>query len=277
MPTVAQEPQAALFPFAITDGRGELVSFDGPAKRIVVIDNAALDALFAIGEGDRVVATHAFASYPPEVADIPKVGDAFNINVEAVVELEPDLVFVFSETFVADLEAADLRVLYLQSLETDFERTTDLIDMWGRITGAVEAADAEAERFEARVRQIRAAMDGIEGGLKVFQDIGGFWTPGPDTLVGEVFDLLKVENIAHDISGYKQISPELIVARDPDVIIASDPESITGNDALKDITAVKEGRVIKLPSDALFNAGPRFVAGIEELAKMLYPDELEAP
>ena len=111
----------------------------------------------------------------------------------------------------------------------------------------------------------------------MFQDIGGFWTPGPDTLVGEVFDLLKVENIAHDISGYKQISPELIVARDPDVIIASDPESITGNDALKDITAVKEGRVIKLPSDALFNAGPRFVAGIEELAKMLYPDELEAP
>ena len=276
-PTVTLEPLVALFPFVVTDSRGEQVTFDEPAERIVVIDNAALDALFAIGEGDRVVATHAFASYPPEVADIPKVSDGFNINVEAVVELEPDLVFVFFENFAADLEKTGLKVLYLQSLANDFEKTTDLIRMWGRITGSVEAADAEAERFEVRLRKIRAAMDGIEGGLKVFQDVGGFWTPGPDTLVGEVFELLKLENIAHDVSGYEQISPELIVERDPDVIIASDPESITGNDALKDITAVKEGHVIKLPSDALSNAGPRFVAGIEELAEILYPDEFGAP
>ena len=42
-----------------------------------------------------MVGTHSFVFYPPEVANIPKVGDAFNTDIEAIVALQPDLVFIF--------------------------------------------------------------------------------------------------------------------------------------------------------------------------------------
>ena len=260
-----------IFPYTVIDSRGKTITFQKPAEKIVVLDNAALDTIYSIGEWHRVVAIHEFASYPPQTADIPKVSNAFNINIEAIIELDPDLVFVFYETFVSDLEDAGLKVLYLESLGNDLEETTELITMWGRITGNINAANAESLLFKKRVAAIREMLSETDAGFKVFQDVGNLWTPGQNTLMNTVFALLKLENIAEDVSGYVQLSPELIVDRNPDLIIALDPNSITTNSAFKDVNAVKNNMVIKMPSDALSNAGPRFALGIEELAKLIYP------
>ena len=115
-------------------------------------------------------------------------------------------------------------------------------------------------------------MSGTDEGPSVFQDVGGLWTPGPDTLIGQVFEVLKMRNIAHDISGYAQLSPEIIVERDPDVIISSSADDMGGNPAFAGVTGVKNGRIFTPSSDALSIAGPRFVEGIEELARWVYPD-----
>ena len=271
-PSPEPSPTPVLFPFSVTDSNGKQVVFDEPPKRIVAFDGAAVEILFDIGEGDRVVATHSFVVYPPEVADIPKVGGAFDMNLEAVVALEPDLVFVFFDRFVEDLEKTGLKVLYIETLSDNFEKTADTIRMWGRITGNVAGAEASAERFASSLALIVEKMESVDGGLRILQDVGGLWAPGPDTLVGEVFDLLKLENIAQEVSGYEQLSPEAIVAGDPEIIVTPDPESFTGNAAFKNLSAVKEGRVFSLPSDALSLAGPRFVQGIEELARLVYPE-----
>ena len=256
--------------YTVVDSNGERVGFEEPPERIVAFDSAAVETLFAIGEGHRVVATHDFVAYPPETAEIPRVGDAFNMNMEAVVALEPDLVFVFSDGSVADLKRTGLKVLYLKSLSDDFRKVADNIRMWGAITGSTEAAEDVAARFEERVAEIGNTMAGLEAGASVFQDVGGLWTPGADTLMAGVFGLLKLDNIARDLSGYAQLSPEVIVAKDPEVIISADPDSIISNGAFKDVRAVKNSRVYQLPSDALEIAGPRFVDGIEELAKLVY-------
>ena len=89
-----------LFPVTITDSNGTDLVFDKPPERIVVFDAAALEILFAIGEGDRIIATHSFVSYPPETDTIPRVGDAFNMDIEAIIAMEPDLVFIFAPTFL---------------------------------------------------------------------------------------------------------------------------------------------------------------------------------
>ena len=268
-------PTPGPFPFTVLDSNGRDVIFEGPPERIVAYDGAAVETLFAIGEGHRVVATHSFVVYPPETAEIPKVGGAFSMNIEAIVDLKPDLLFVFFDGFLEDLEKAGLKVLYLKSLSNDFRTTADLIRMWGRIAAAPEEAENVAGDFETRVAAVEERLVGLDRGPSIFQDVGGFWTPGPDTLMGEVFDLLKLSNIAHDISGYAQISPELIVERDPDIVITADPESMNGNQAFVEVSAVKADRVVMLGSDALSLAGPRFVDGIEELAKLAYPELFE--
>ena len=270
--TATPDPLAALFPFTVTDSNGNEVTFEEPPERIVAFDSAVVETLFAIGEGHRVVGTHDFVSHPPEAADIPRLGGAFNINLEATVVLDPDLVFIFFDGSLVDLERVDLKVLYQKSLSADFRGVADNIRMWGRITGSPEAAEKVAVQFEARVDRIEEVMATHVGGLTVFQDEGQLWTPGPDTLMGEVFELLKLQNIAYDVSGYAQLSSEVIVERDPAVVIASYGDTISDNPGFENVTAVKSKRVLVPQSDALSIAGPRFIDGIEELAKWLYPD-----
>lgn len=276
-PTVAPEhinDGAADFPYAVVDSNGAEIVFDAPPERIVVFDSAAVETLFAIDEGHRIAGTHKFVSFPPEASNVPRVGDAFNMDIEATVALKPDLVFVFSDTFFSQLESVGLKVLYIKSLNDNFESTSDFIRMWGGITGGTHAAEASAARFEGRISAVRKNMENVTTRLRVFQDIGGFWTPGPNTLMGEVFELLKLNNIAHDITGYGAMSPEAIIARDPEIILTEDPDAIIRNPAFKNVSAVKTGRLITPPSEALSIAGPRFAQGIEDLVRLIYPKSL---
>jgi iron complex transport system substrate-binding protein len=253
------------------DGNGETIVFDSPPERIVAFDSAVVEILFAIGEGDRVVGTHDFVTSPPEADDVPRVGGAFNMDIEATVALEPDLVFIFFDRFKEDLERAGLNVLFIATLTDDFNQVADRIRLWGDIVGNPENAETVAADFETRVEAITATMADYAAGPSVFQDEGALWTPGQGTLIQQVFDVLKLENIAADIVGYEQISPEVIVERNPAVIIASYGDAISGDPVFQDLLAVRNGSVYVPNSDALSIAGPRFVQGIEELARWVYP------
>ena len=259
------------YPLTIVDGNGNDVVFDSAPERIVAYDASAVETLFAIGEGDRVVGTHSFVFFPPEVADIPKLGGAFSIDVEATVALAPDLVYIFFPTFNDQLESAGLKVLYLQTLNDDFRQMADRFRVWGELLDAEDSAEAVADDFDDRVAAIESTLLSQPDGPSVFWDAFQLFTPGPDTLIGEVLDLLKLQNIAFDVSGFEQFSPELLVARDPDIIFTFDAASFTDNPAYSEVSAVQTGQI--LPTEDLLSIdGPRFVEGIEELASAVYPE-----
>ena len=198
------------------------------------------------------------------------------MNIEAIIGLNPDLVFIFSDQNLNDLRNAGLKVLYIESLNNDFTKISDEIKMWGRILDAELKAEDIIFDFENRLKNIEKAVENINIKQSIFQDVGGLWTPGPNTLVGEVFDLLNSNNIAYDVDGYVQISREIIVDRNPDIIITLDIESITKDPAFNDINAVLNNRVYSLSSDALSIGGPRFIEGIEELAQLIYSENIDS-
>ena len=264
-------PIPAVFPVTVQSGDGREIVFDEPPERIVAFDSAVLEMLFAMGEGHRVVATHDFVSYPPEASDVARVGNAFDMDIEAIVDLEPDLVYVFFDRFNEDLERAGLKVLYIPTLSDDFTKVADNIRLWGHIVGNLNNAEKVALEFESKLDEINRVMEPIGAGPKVFQDVGSYWTPGQGTLIQEVFDLLRLENIAADIEGYAQISPEIIVEKDPNIIITSSPDTILAEPALAEVWAVKNEAFYTPSSDALSIPGPRFIDGVEELARWVYP------
>ena len=272
-PAVASAPRP--YPFTVTGSNGKAITFDKAPERIVAIDSAVVETLYLLGEGRRIVGTHDLVTYPPEAKDIPKLGGAFNLNLEATVGLDPDLVFVFSEGPVADLERLGLKVLFMESVSDDFRRVADNIRIWGRIVDSPEAAEAVASDFEARVAKLEGLMEERPPGPKVFQDEGSLWTSGPDTLIGRVFDLLKLQNIAFEVTGYAVFNPEVIVERRPDIVVASYQDEISSNPIFADMPAVKNGRVFVPPSDLLSIPGPRYIDGIEALAKWVYPNLYE--
>ncbi len=272
-PTATPEPE----PVTVVSSDGMEVTFETPPERIVVYDGAAVEMLFTIGQGHRIVGTHSYVTYPPETESITKVGDAFNMDIEAIVALEPDLVYVFYDRFNADLERAGLKVLYVKSLSHGFREVSDQIRMWGAITGATEEAERVAGEFDARVHAIEEKMEEIEPTWTVYSHGFEWWTPGRNTLVNDVFELLKLENVA-DFEGYQQINPEQIVANEPDIIMADSVESVTENPVLSTLHMVEDpdhiaDHIFVMSQGNSFSvAGPRFMDAVEEFAAWVYPN-----
>ena len=273
-PTLAPTP--APFPLVITGSNGKTVTFEEAPERIIAYDSAAVEILYVIGEGERISAAHDFVTFPPEAEEIPKVGNAFNMNLEKIVELEPDLVYTFYGSSVLELDNLGIKVLYLET-PRDLAGIAAQIRMWGQITGNPGAAEVAAERFELRVKEMVDRLADVEEGPRVFHDNSDFFTVGTETLEGRIYTLLKAKNIAHDVPDglYGQLSPEIIVARDPEVIISTFPErprDFKETPAFKGVSAVVQDRVYAIDANLMNVAGPRFVEAIEELARLIHPE-----
>ena len=266
-PTPTPQPRKVV----VTGTGSKVVEFDRPPERMVIYDGAAVEMLFAIGEGHRVAGTHSYVTYPPETESIHKVGDAFNMDIEAIVALEPDLVYVFYDRFNGDLERAGLKVLYIKSLSHGFTDVSGQIRMWGAITGSTEEANTVADDFDARVAAIREKVAGVEPTKSIYSHGFGWWTPGRKTLINDVFELLKLENIA-DFEGYQQISPEAVVAANPDIIMG-DPDAVADETALAGLHGAETHNIFTLSPEHSFSvAGPRFIDAVEEMAAWAYPE-----
>ena len=255
----------------VTSTDGTEVVFESPPERMVVYDGAAVEMLYAIGQGHRIAGTHSFVTYPPETESIAKIGDAFNMDIEAIVALDPDLVYVFYDRFNEDLERAGLKVLYIKSLSHGFTEISDQLRMWGAITGATEEAEKAASEFDARVAAIEEKVADVETAWTVYEHGFEWWTPGRNTLVNDVFELLQLQNVA-DFEGYQQISPEVVVAANPDIIIG-DPDSVAAEPAFAGMHAAEPHHVFTLSEGNSFSvAGPRFMDAVEEFAAWTYPN-----
>lgn len=97
------------------NGRIELLDFHEPPKRLVSLVPSMTDSLYVLGAGDRLVAVTDFCPQPLDLAKPPaRIGGTRSPEIEAVIELEPDLVIANQEEngkeAVEALEAAGLKV-----------------------------------------------------------------------------------------------------------------------------------------------------------------------
>ena len=264
-----------LYPLKVSDSNGMEIIFEKAPERIIAMDSSVVEILFAMGEGHRIVGTHDFVTYPPESSLIPRVGDAFNLNLEVLLELDPDLVFIFSPGAIPNLERLGIKALYINDLQQDLKGIPESIRFWGTIVGNHEDSSKLASQFEEKIAFIESKMQEVTAEKSVFQDEGEFWTPGPQTLIGSVFSLLRLKNIAFDVSGYAQLSPEIIIERNPNIIISSYGDRITQNPAFFTVSAVKSNRIFVPRGDILSVPGPRYAEGVQELATWIYPELFE--
>ena len=66
----------------------------GNYQRLVSLTPSVTEILFALGLEDRIRGVTSWCDYPPEVQSLPRVGDFLKPNLEAVLDLEPDLIIL---------------------------------------------------------------------------------------------------------------------------------------------------------------------------------------
>ncbi|HET9200774.1 MAG TPA: ABC transporter substrate-binding protein, partial [Dehalococcoidia bacterium] len=221
--------------------------------------------------------------YPEDVEAKARL-DGFQPSPEAILAEEPDLVLMFAnDTGAVDvLDDLGASVLFLEvpdSLEGIYER----IELYGQVTGHEEEAADLVDSMTERVDAVVETVADVEQGPSFFHELDPtLFTISPSSFVGDLYVLLKAQNIADDSAGeFPQLTSEAVIAADPEVIILADEgggeslETVQSRPGWSVINAVVEGRVHQVDPDVANRPGPRVVELLEILLAYLYPEFAE--
>lgn len=271
--TASQERDSQL---TLTDDEGVATTLDAAPERIVTFAPSHTEIVFALGLGDRLVGVSGeFDDYPTEAQDIERIGGADGVepNIEKVVALQPDVVLT---AFIGGEWKERLRQLgvpVFTTLAASFEDSLADIGSLGRLLGVAEGARELTADMAARAGQTKRRLGGLPK-VSCFLDLSDLFTVGPGSLE---FDLMQRAG-CDPVTGtsddpYPQWSIEQLVQDDPDVYLVSEgvtPQQLSRQPGIRDLDAVREGRVHQVDGDLISRPGPRVVEGIEALARSLH-------
>lgn len=276
---LALGPTLAQSRVVLVDDRGKEIEVPLPVERIVVAGTPLYtEILVDLGARELLVGVTDSPNNPPEAADVPRVGSPFQPNVEVILALEPDVVLGAVGEVRDRLEAAGLIVvtpiLFIQRVPDIFH----IIEVVGLLADRGVEAEIAIGRISERIVALESAVvqrDRVRAAfLFAPPDLAPF-AVGRGSVEGELLARAGAENVFGDLEGIQQVSFEAVVERDPDVIF-TDPsqiENLTQNPLLRDVSAVREGRVFGVKASELTST--RVAEALRGMAEALHPEAFE--
>ena len=265
--------------FTVTDMSGREITFDKPVERAVALTASDCEIIFALGAGDILVGRGEYCDYPAEVFEIPSVQSGYDTNIEQIIDLEPEVLFMSTmaqtEEQVAQLENAGIKVVVSDA--QDIEGTYTAISMIGEILGKTEEANEVIDGMKAVFEEIRANK--LDGTKTIYFEVSplqwGLWTAGTSSFMSEIAEMMGLRNCFDDISdSWAAISEEQVLERNPDFILTitmyygegpTPEEEIMGRAGWENVTAVKNGDILNLVNNELSRPAPRLAEGAQML------------
>jgi iron complex transport system substrate-binding protein len=285
-PTPEPTPVAA-FPVTVIDDEGTSVELPAEPDTIVSLTPATTEILFAIGAGDRVVATDDGSDYPKEAAALADVATFNNVDVEKVLALEPDLVIAGGLGFTPADAITRLRslkvpviVVYAPSVDGVYKD----IELLGSATGTSDAAEMLTASMRADMQAVSAAVSS-ETKPRVYYEVGyddvsgAIFAPADDSFVAEMVTLAGADAITTGDPATYEIPLERLLERDPQIIILGTnpfydptPAAVMARPGWNAMTAVKNKDVRPVRDIEITRPGPRLPVGLRNLAAAIWPD-----
>jgi iron complex transport system substrate-binding protein len=276
-----QEPGSADSAFVTyTDEIGRAVRLPKHPLRIISLAPNITETVFLLGADDRLAGVTTHCQWPEAARKKPKIGDLLNPNYEIILDTRPDLVIA---TTAGNDQAAILKLAKLglpvfvtapRSVEKIFENVLNI----GRIVDRPREGEQLVAQMKQRLEEVRRRLAGLPPTRAFFMTwFDPLLAPGKNTFESDVLRQVQVESITADINEfYPRYSLEQILARDPQVILTVEHNARFLTDLKKlrgwrDLRAVRAGRVYVL-SEVIQHPSPRFVDGVEELARKLHPE-----
>lgn len=256
---------------SVTDDLGNEVILENPPQRIVSLAPHLTELVFSLGAGDRIVATVRHSDHPPEAKDIPRLGDAFSLSVEAVVALSPDLILAWS-TGGNQRTLSQLRELgysiYLNEAAT-LEDIGHSARKLGMLIGRAEEGRQLADDFLGELENIRAG--GATEPVSVFFQVSDeqLYTFNDDHLIGQAINACGADNVFGSLElPVPMVSLESVLDVDPDVILVARPYEGFKTRWSKEWQRLGwQGRVRYINASLITRPGLRMLEGIKSMCK----------
>ncbi|WGY44750.1 ABC transporter substrate-binding protein [Vibrio sp. ABG19] len=252
----------------VTDVLGREVTFDAPAKRVIVGfypedymaigTEAAYDNVVGMSKyiwQARAMNWEMYVKHRPSLDDIPEIGrvDTNAFSLEKVLGLQPDLIMLADWQYKAlssemeRLEQIGIPVVVVDYNAQTVERHVKSTRLIGEITGQQARAEKIATEYQDNVAMISQRLEkaGLakptiytEFGANGVDDIG--YTFGKN-MWGAISTTAGGENISKPfVEWWGKLNPEQIIASNPDVIVITGYETSSADNGMKIGQGVQE-------------------------------------
>lgn len=271
------------YPILITDSTGREVTISEKPMNVISLAPSITETFFALGVEDLLVGRTEYCDYPSQVSGIESVGTLQEPNIEKITDLEADLVIAsthFKEEVQKKLEELGITVLVLNPNDS-FEGVYDVIGKMGTVLDAQVKAEEIISSMKEKVSSVEEKVKELSS-PSVYYVVGygefGDYTAGKGTFISEMIERAGGTNIADDVEGWSY-SLEKIVEHDPQIIIVSKyyetKNGFINAEGYKELTAVKEDKVVEIDSNLIDRQGPRLADGFEDLARAIHQDDFQ--
>lgn len=266
----------------------QAVRIPASPQRIVSLAPSVTETLYALGFGDGVVGVTTWCAWPEDAKEKAKIADYAQINLEALIRVQPDLAVVPADKphACALLEKLGIPVLTLttQSLEAYVDAMKALGERMGHQAeaAAIEAnfrrelaAAAQRAAGKSRPRVLFSIMHSEEG-LGSITEIN---VVGQDSFYSDLLEAAGGKNVYEGALPFPRLSREAVLFLNPDVIVdiirPGDNARAVRQDwnSMPDVRAIRDGRLVLLAGVEDTVPGPRSALTLARLSKAFYPDE----
>ncbi|MFN3722124.1 MAG: hemin ABC transporter substrate-binding protein [Paracoccaceae bacterium] len=253
---------------------------EGGPQRVVAAGGSAAEIVFALGQGDRLIARDTTSSFPQAVLALPDVGYVRRLSPENLIATDPDLILAEHDAgppeTIEILIRAGVPLVILPEARTPADVLAK-IALAAEALGAPQAGATLAAKTQAELdaaAQAAAIMPARSRVLFILSLQGGrILAAGADTSAASMIALAGGVNAVEGVSGYKPLTDEAAIAAAPDVILAMDRggemaaelADILAHPALALTPAGQKGQVVRMDGLYLLGFGPRTGAAALEL------------
>ncbi len=252
-------------------------------KRIVSFGPSVTEIIYALGLEDNLVGNTDYCKYPEAAKSIIKIGAHSDINYELLMALNVDTAVVYSwnDKHKAVLDNFGIKYVIINHSSIDgilksitdigfeFNKEREASILLDSINRRVDIATCDKKTYKPRVL-IVVHRDIDFGGMSNITVVGN------DIYFRDLIDLAGGVNIFKDANAaYPIIDMETVVRSNPDIIIEilvkynEKDLSLKNWLKVKDINAVKNGKIYFFNVEDASIPGPRFVDTLEKMTSII--------
>jgi cobalamin transport system substrate-binding protein len=271
----------------VRDSTGRLVEIRDPVQRIVSLAPSCAEIITGLHLQTNLVGITIHTDYPAEILHLPRVGSYVHLNVEAILNLRPDLVVATNDgnppEVIERLEKLEVPVFVLDL--TTYASIQQSIRKLGESLHQVEEAENRVQEMQRVADCISSKTNAIRPVRLLFvYQTSPIVSPGPGTFTDELIQMAGGNSLTRDFSvSYPRLSLEQVIRLDPEVLILSTMAGENERKTLEEewnrwpmISAVRNHRVHAIDSRNLDRPSHRIVFGLYQLASLLHPESFKA-
>jgi iron complex transport system substrate-binding protein len=249
--------------------------------RIICLTEESVETLYLLGKEELIRGVSQYVERPPQARQKPIVSQFLRSDIEAIVDLNPDLVLGFSDLqreIARELIGRGLNVLITN--QRSLEEILDYILFLGRIVDAHTQAIKLVEEFRNKMEEIREQASKLPRRPRVYFEEWDHPRLSCIRWVSELIEVCGGQNIFADrldpMAQHRQVEDAEVVERNPELIIGcwcgkSVKIDSFAHRAGYDQTAAIQGSHVHEVAPAIFlQPGPAlFIDGLDQMFSLI--------